>query len=1252
MSFGYLTTGDLQSVDYSDPATSDVTFGYDTLGRRTSMVDSAGTATWLWDSVSRLRSFTDIAGTVSYGYADAGRQATTITYPGAKTVTRAFDASGRQSSVAGWIGGTVGFGYDANSNLATSNSAATTGVEDTFGYDRANRMTAFTLRQGTNIQASLGYTRDPEGAVATSSGSGLPGTTDTFGYSPLDMLGSDSTGAYSYDAADNLTGFPDGRRQKFNAANELCFQSPTTTTSSCATLPGDATSFVYDSRGNRVSQTSPDGNTRVFLYDQADRLAGVTTEGPSRIEAGMVVAYTGTNNPPGWIEANGAAISRAQYGELFAKVGSTYGGGDGTTTFNVPDLRGRSISGLDAGQTAFDTIGELGGQAEVTLTAAQMPSHSHIQNAHTHTQDAHGHAQDPHNHTGSLSTAGQHTHLAGWDGSPSGSGNASLVENYGNRIANGSGFVGAAGNHSHTVTPNGATATNQNATATNQQATATNDSTGGGQAHSNLQPYVTVRWLIATLDGAALTAGMAVAYAGATVPTGWADGGATGSFNGRTPIGLSASNPAFDVLGETGGSTTATLTVAQMPAHTHTQQAHNHAQNAHTHTQNSHSHGSAGSSTAGEHVHRMGWAGSGLGTNNSFVVDEFGGNAHDGFGFLNTTGSHTHPVVVNNATASNQASTAVNQAATAVNQTAGSGLAHTNLQPYLTVRWIEATTQAPTVVPGTLAARAASDTSAAAGWATANGATVDRAAYPDLFASLSTAFGAGNGTTTFALPDLKGRLAVDVDPAVSEFSTVGSAGGQSTVTLSPANLPVHTHTQQPHNHTQTAHNHTQNAHGHTGSTSNAGAHTHPLGWTGSLPGTGNAFKTYGFSRLTDGDGFVEAAGNHEHTFTLPNSTATNQTTAATNQTATAISNATGGGQAHDNLQPYATLTWAVATNQTTVTFTYGGDGLRTAKTSPDGTVTRYIWDRYGSLPMLLAETIDAPGTAQDRTVRYLHGPSGVTADITTPDIGAETIRWYHQDQLGSTRTLTDNAGNIIGTAAYTPHGQQSAATGATTPIGWAGEYRDAETGLTYLRARYYDPTTAQFLTRDPLEVLTRSAYGYAGNDPINQTDPTGLFWGEGVLGDIGNFFTGSGCGDGGLFGDITDTVGEWAEDFSAAGLADFADTVGTWSGRIGVGVALLALYTSTPAGWAIGLGVLSTSAAGTQWIAGAVDGDQGHVTEGMVGTLTGVLTFGTWGALGREGMDVSSRAAAGFGLYSSTSRQGIDELLDLFGGSG
>ena len=179
----------------------------------------------------------------------------------------------------------------------------------------------------------------------------------------------------------------------------------------------------------------------------------------------------------------------------------------------------------------------------------------------------------------------------------------------------------------------------------------------------------------------------------------------------------------------------------------------------------------------------------------------------------------------------------------------------------------------------------------------------------------------------------------------------------------------------------------------------------------------------------------------------------------------------------------------------TYQYTYTGDGLRRTKTAPDGTLTTFTWDRSTSVPLLLTEAIDVPGgTSNDRIVRYLYGPdSTVTSDITTKN-GVDTIRWYHHDQLGSTRMLTGSTGAVLNTFSYTPLGLPSAAlsTTQTTPLGWAGEYRDTETGYTYLRARYYDPATAQFLTRDPLEALTRSPYGYAAGDPVNVTDPSGM----------------------------------------------------------------------------------------------------------------------------------------------------------------
>lgn len=74
------------------------------------------------------------------------------------------------------------------------------------------------------------------------------------------------------------------------------------------------------------------------------------------VPIGAIQAYAGTTAPTGWIMCNGQAVSRSSYSELFNVVGTTYGSGDGSTTFNVPDLRGRVITGVGTADGVSDTV--------------------------------------------------------------------------------------------------------------------------------------------------------------------------------------------------------------------------------------------------------------------------------------------------------------------------------------------------------------------------------------------------------------------------------------------------------------------------------------------------------------------------------------------------------------------------------------------------------------------------------------------------------------------------------------------------------------------------------------------------------------------------------------------------------------------------------------------------------------------------------------------------------------------------------
>lgn len=92
---------------------------------------------------------------------------------------------------------------------------------------------------------------------------------------------------------------------------------------------------------------------------------------------GTVQAYAGSVAPTGWVICDGSAISRSTYAKLFALVGTTYGVGDGSTTFNVPDLRERTAVGYKSGSAEFGTLGRTYGAKTHTLSINEIPSHSH-----------------------------------------------------------------------------------------------------------------------------------------------------------------------------------------------------------------------------------------------------------------------------------------------------------------------------------------------------------------------------------------------------------------------------------------------------------------------------------------------------------------------------------------------------------------------------------------------------------------------------------------------------------------------------------------------------------------------------------------------------------------------------------------------------------------------------------------------------------------------------------------------------------
>lgn len=92
---------------------------------------------------------------------------------------------------------------------------------------------------------------------------------------------------------------------------------------------------------------------------------------------GAIMPFGSDTIPENWLLCNGQAVSRETYANLFNTIGTTYGSGDGFTTFNLPDLQGKIPVGLDENDTDFDTLGNTGGEKEHTLTIDEIPTHNH-----------------------------------------------------------------------------------------------------------------------------------------------------------------------------------------------------------------------------------------------------------------------------------------------------------------------------------------------------------------------------------------------------------------------------------------------------------------------------------------------------------------------------------------------------------------------------------------------------------------------------------------------------------------------------------------------------------------------------------------------------------------------------------------------------------------------------------------------------------------------------------------------------------
>ena len=174
--------------------------------------------------------------------------------------------------------------------------------------------------------------------------------------------------------------------------------------------------------------------------------------GPAGLPTGAISQFAGGTAPTGFLLCEGQSVSTTTYADLFSVIGYTYGGSG--ESFLVPNLQNRIPVGKGP-DTEFDTLGETGGAKSVALTTAQMPSHTH---------------------TGTTSTTGSHQHYIQNRRNPT-VGDFPVFESWGGGSNTREHYTDAAGNHSHTFTT---------------------DATGSGEAHTNLQPYIVLNYIIKT----------------------------------------------------------------------------------------------------------------------------------------------------------------------------------------------------------------------------------------------------------------------------------------------------------------------------------------------------------------------------------------------------------------------------------------------------------------------------------------------------------------------------------------------------------------------------------------------------------------------------------------------------------------------------------------------------------------------------------------------------------------------------------
>jgi len=313
-------------------------------------------------------------------------------------------------------------------------------------------------------------------------------------------------------------------------------------------------------------------------------------------------------------------------------------------------------------------------------------------------------------------------------------------------------------------------------------------------------------------------------------------------------------------------------------------------------------------------------------------------------------------------------------------------------------------------------------------------------------------------------------------------------------------------------------------------------------------------------------------------------------------------------------------------------------------------------------PTAPVETTLYPGADIERA------QNGTWTKYPHPDVKkvGNTPFFLHRDHLNTVRAITNASGAVVQRITYRPFGQKLSETSSHEESkGFIGERHDAETGLMYLNARYYDPEIARFISPDwwhpAQEGVGTNRYAYAFNDPVNKSDPNGHAWHIGVAAVIG--FT---------FGFVAEVYSKYDNEKSFS--QNLKDADYTQAAIAGVGGALIGATTAVTGGTSlIGIaakdsvkaGVISAATTAAQNLAkdgivngrdtaisgltgaagGGVGSWAGRAVGGALGLTTSGATAGSVAArnIGRTAIKESVINATGWGINKGTRNLGTKE---------